>query len=121
MLAHACLHKPCSRTLAGLLKWIDTAADAANEGTSMTFAMFRGLLRFLFWSTVGAVTSRLFCEFILSMYVVRDALLFKLRGPEHMSPLVKPVGPVADASGYVEQGFSMAMGASSSGGYQTVQ
>merc|ERR1719473_420188 len=63
----------------GLLKWIDTAADAANEGTSMTFAMFRGLLRFLFWSTVGAVTSRLFCEFILSMYVVRDALLFKLR------------------------------------------
>ena len=87
----------------------------------MTFAMFRGLLRFLFWSTVGAVTSRLFCEFILSMYVVRDALLFKLRGPEHLSPLVKPVGPVADTSGYVEQGFSMAMGASSSGGYQTVQ
>ena len=88
--------------------------------------MFRGLLGFLFWSTVGAVTSRIFCELLLSAYMVRDALYHKLRGPDHVSPLVKPqpLGPVAPPMhevGYAAEGGFPMPGMGSTSGYQTVQ
>ena len=107
-----------STVMFGLGKWIDVVADASAEEKSMLFAMFRGCLRFLFWSTVGVVTSRLFCELLLSAYIVRDALYQKLRVPEGVSPLVKPVGQVADG-GHAAEGGGYAIGSTS--GYQTVQ
>lgn len=107
-----------STVMFGLGKWIDVVADASAEEKSMLFAMFRGCLRFLFWSIVGAVTSRLFCELLLSAYIVRDALYHKLQVSEGGSPLVKPIGQVADG-GHAAEASGYAIGSTS--GYQTVQ
>lgn len=78
----------------------------------MLYALIRGGGRFLFWSTVGIVMSRITCELLLVAYVIRDAITQKLRLADSTpSPLVK-----APEGG----GYPMTSGCSSSG-YQTVQ
>ena len=106
-----------STVMFGLGKWVDVVADSAVEEKSMLFAMARGCFRFLFWLTVGSIISRIFCELLLSAYIVRDALYNKLlRVPEGVSSLVKPVGPVGD---YAAETGGYNVGSTS--GYQTVQ
>lgn len=113
-----------SSVLWGLGKWIDLVQEAKLSRTplsknysgppvmvkSMGLAIVRGCGRFLFYTMVGTIASRLFCEALLSLFVLRDAVYSKLQTANDR-PLVRrePVATVVESTGY-------AMGS----GYQTV-
>ena len=119
-----------SSVLWGLGKWFDLVQEAKLSRTpppknyagppmmvkSMGLAIVRGCGRFLFYSTVGTIASRLFCEMLLSLFVLRDAVYSKLQTANDR-PLVRrePVATVVESSGCGScTGYAMGSG------YQTV-
>lgn len=121
----------CGWVLYGLSRWIDVTQEAVlsqkplpenysglpTQVKSVGVAVLRGCGRFVLYASVGTITSRIFCELLLSAFLLRDALYAKLQQSDAV-PLVRPVAAVAEGGG----GFSMAgsAGARGSSGYQTV-